>query len=206
MGILEALLERHRTGRGRHIPVSLFECVADWMSVPLLFQEYTGRVAERTGLNHASVAPYGPYATGDGKTLMIAVQNDGEWVRFCTTVLQSPEIARHPLLSTNTDRVRHRDVLDEFIHKALAPINQQEFIARLQMAHVAFGLIRSLEEVLRHPALSMTEVDTPTGPVRLPRRAIPRTSLNERKAAPALGANTEAIRREFLAGSDPKIL
>ena len=206
MGILEALLERQRTGRGRHISVSLFECVADWMSVPLLFQEYTGRVAERTGLNHASVAPYGPYATGDGQTLMISVQNDGEWVRFCTMVLQSPEIARHPMLSTNSDRVRHRDVLDEFIRKALAPLNQQEFIARLRKAQVAFGLIRTLEEVLHHPALSMTEVDTPTGPVRLPRRAIPRTSLNERKAAPALGANTEAIRREFLAGSEPKIL
>jgi crotonobetainyl-CoA:carnitine CoA-transferase CaiB-like acyl-CoA transferase len=201
MGILEALLERHRTGRGRHIPVSLFECVADWMSVPILFQEYTGRVAERTGLNHASVAPYGPYTTGDGQTLMISVQNDGEWVRFCTTVLQSPEIARHPLLSTNSDRVRHRDVLDEFIRKALAPIDQQEFIARLRKAQVAFGLIRSVEEVLQHPALSMTEVDTPTGPVRLPRRAIPRTSLSERKSAPALGAHTEAIRREFMAGS-----
>ncbi len=206
MGILEALLERHRTGRGRHISVSLFECVADWMSVPILFQEYTGRVAERTGLKHASVAPYGPYTTGDGQTLMISVQNDGEWVRFCTTVLQSSEIARHPLLSTNSDRVRHRDVLDEFIRKALAPLNQQEFIARLRTAQVAFGLIRTLEEVLHHPALSMTEVDTPTGPVRLPRRAISRTSLNERKAAPALGANTEAIRREFLAGSEPKIL
>ena len=206
MGILEALLERQRTGRGRHISVSLFECVADWMSVPLLFQEYTGRVAERTGLNHASVAPYGPYATGDGQTLMISVQNDGEWVRFCTMVLQTPEIARHPMLSTNSDRVRHRDVLDEFIRKALAPLNQQEFIARLRKAQVAFGLIRTLEEVLHHPALSMTEIDTPTGPVRLPRRAIPRTSLNERKAAPALGANTEAIRREFLAGSEPKIL
>ena len=201
MGILEALLERHRTGRGRHISVSLFECVADWMSVPILFQEYTGRVAERTGLNHASIAPYGAYAAGDGQALMISVQNDDEWVRFCTTVLQSPEIARHPLLSNNTDRVRHRDVLNEFIRKALAPVNQQEFIARLRKAQVAYGLIRTVEEVLHHPALSMAEVDTPTGPVRLPRRAIPRTSLTERKAAPALGAHTEALRREFMAGS-----
>ena len=198
MGILEALLERNRTGRGRHISVSLFECVADWMSVPILFQEYTGRIAERTGLNHASIAPYGAYAAGDARALMISVQNDDEWVRFCATVLQMPEIARHPLLSTNSDRVRHRDVLDELIRKALAPIDQAEFIARLRKAQVAFGLIRSMEEVLRHPALSLTEVDTPTGPVRLPRRAIPRTSLTTRKAAPALGAHTEAIRREFM--------
>jgi crotonobetainyl-CoA:carnitine CoA-transferase CaiB-like acyl-CoA transferase len=201
MGILEALLERYRTGRGRHISVSLFECVADWMSVPILFQQYAGRVAERTGLNHASIAPYGAYAAGDHQALMISVQNEDEWVRFCTTVLQMPEVARHPLLSTNPDRVRHRDILDELIRKALAPIHQQEFIDRLRKAQVAFGRIRSMDEVLNHPALSMAEVDTPTGPVRLPRRALPRTSLTERKAAPALGAHTEAIRREFIAGT-----
>jgi crotonobetainyl-CoA:carnitine CoA-transferase CaiB-like acyl-CoA transferase len=197
MGILEALLERHRTGRGRHISVSLFESVADWMSVPILFQQYTGQVAERTGLSHASIAPYGAYTAGDGQPVMISVQNDDEWVRFCTTVLQSPEIARHPKFSTNTDRVRHREALDEFIGKALASINKEEFIARLRRAQVAFGLIRSVEEVLHHPALSMSEVDTPTGPVQLPRRAIPRTSLRERKVVPALGAHTDAIRREF---------
>ena len=209
MGILEALLERHRTSRGRHISVSLFESVADWMSVPILFQQYTGRVAERTGLSHASIAPYGAYAAGDGKLVMISVQNDDEWVRFCTTVLQSAEIARDPKFSTNTDRVSHREALDEFIRKALAPINKEEFIARLRQAQVAFGLIRSVEEVLLHPALSMSEVDTPTGPVRLPRRAIPRTSLTERKTVPALGAHTKAIRREFGSGTpildDPRV-
>jgi crotonobetainyl-CoA:carnitine CoA-transferase CaiB-like acyl-CoA transferase len=128
---------------------------------------------------------------------MISVQNDDEWVRFCATVLQSPEIARHPLFSTNPNRVRNREALDEFIRKALAPVNKETFIARLRQAQVAYGLIRSVEEVLHHPALSMAEVDTPTGPVQLPRRAIPRTSLAERKAVPALGAHTEAIRREF---------
>jgi len=128
---------------------------------------------------------------------MISVQNDDEWVRFCTTVLQSPEIILHPKFSTNTDRVRHRKALDEFIRIALARIDKEEFIARLRQGQVAFGLIRTVEEVLNHPALSMSEVDTQTGPVQLPRRAIPRTSLTERKTVPALGADTEAIRREF---------
>src|SRR5258708_13548996 len=109
MGILEALLERHRTGRGRHVSISLFESFADWMSVPMLFQQYTGKVPERTGLNHGSIAPYGPYAAGDGRPIMISVQNDDEWVRFCTTVLQMQETTRHPHLSTNPDRVRHLD-------------------------------------------------------------------------------------------------
>ena len=201
MGILEALLERHRTGRGRHVSVSLFESVADWMTVPILFQRYTGQVAQRTGLHHASIAPYGAYAAGDGQPVMISVQNDDEWARFCATVLQSPEIIRHPQFSTNSDRVRHREALDEFIRQALALIDKDEFIARLRRAQVAFGLIRSVEEVLRHPALSMSEVDTPTGPVQLPRRAVPRTSLTERKTVPALGAHTESIRREFAPGA-----
>src|SRR6202022_4913076 len=105
------------------------------------------------------------------------------------------EIARHPLFSTNPDRVRHREALNEFIRKALAPINKEEFIARLRQAQVAFGLIRSVEEVLHHPALSMTEVATPTGHVQLPRRAVPRTSMTGRKTIPALGAHPEQICR-----------
>jgi crotonobetainyl-CoA:carnitine CoA-transferase CaiB-like acyl-CoA transferase len=200
LGILEALLERHRTGRGRHVPVSLFESVADWMSVPILFQEYAGQVAQRTGLDHASIAPYGAYAAGDGQPVMISIQNDGEWMRFCTDVLKSPESVRNPLFVTNTDRVRNRPALNDVIRKALAPINKDEFIARLRGAKIAYGLIRSVEELLRHPALSVSEVDTPTGPVRLPRRAIPRTSLTGRKTVPALGSHTEAIRREFAPG------
>jgi crotonobetainyl-CoA:carnitine CoA-transferase CaiB-like acyl-CoA transferase len=200
LGILEALLERHRTGRGRHISISLFESVADWMSVPLLFQQYSGQVAQHTGLHHASIAPYGPYSAGDGRLVMISIQNDAEWMRFCSSVLHSPEILRHPLFSTNPDRVRNREALDEVIRRTLAPLHREEFIRRLRDAQIAFGLIRSVEELSAHPALTMTEIDTPTGPVRLPQRALPRTSLTQRKSVPAFGAHTEAIRKEFAAG------
>jgi crotonobetainyl-CoA:carnitine CoA-transferase CaiB-like acyl-CoA transferase len=203
LGILEALLERQRTGRGRHISISLFESVADWMSVPLLFQQYTGQVAQQTGLHHASIAPYGPYSAGDGRPVMISIQNDAEWTRFCSSVLHSPEIIRHPLFSTNPERVRNREALDEVIRKTLAPLHRAEFIRRMRDAHIAFGLIRSVEELSAHPALTMTEIDTPTGPVRLPQRALPRTSLTHRKSVPAFGSHTEAIRKEFAAGVSP---
>jgi itaconate CoA-transferase len=200
LGILEALLERQRTGRGRHVSISLFESVADWMSVPLLFQQYSGQVAQQTGLHHASIAPYGPYSAGDGRLVMISIQNDAEWMRFCTSVLESPQIIRHPLFSTNPDRVRNREALDELIRRTLAPLHREEFIRRLRDAQIAFGLIRSVEELSAHPSLTMTEIDTPTGPVRLPQRALPRTSLMHRKSIPAIGAHTEAIRKEFAAG------
>jgi crotonobetainyl-CoA:carnitine CoA-transferase CaiB-like acyl-CoA transferase len=167
------------------------------MSVPLLFQQYTGQVAEQTGLHHASIAPYGPYSAGDGRLVMISIQNDAEWMRFCSSVLHSPEIIRHPLFSTNPDRVRNREALDEVIRKTLAPLHREQFIRRLRDAQIAFGLIRSVEELSAHPALVMTEIDTPTGPVRLPQRALPRTSLTHRKSVPAFGFHTEAIRKEF---------
>jgi crotonobetainyl-CoA:carnitine CoA-transferase CaiB-like acyl-CoA transferase len=201
LGILEALFERQRTGRGRHISVSLFESVADWMSVPLLFHQYTGQVAQQTGLHHASIAPYGPYSAGDGRPVMISIQNDAEWIRFCSSVLHSPEIIRHPLFSTNPDRVHNREVLDKIIRKTLAPIHREDFIRRLRDAHIAFGLIRSVEELSAHPALTRIEIDTPTGPVRLPQRALPRTSLTHRKSVPAFGYHTDAIRKEFAAGA-----
>lgn len=199
MAILEALLERQRTQRGRHISVSLFESVADWMSVPILFQEYSGQVAERTGLDHASIAPYGSYAAGDGKPVMISIQNDAEWVRFCTSVLQSPETIRHRLFSTNPDRVQNRQALNVVIREALGSMDRNQFIERLRQAKIAFGLIRNVEELLQHPALSLSEIETPTGAARLPLRAAPRTSLTQRKAVPALGEHTESIRREFAA-------
>jgi crotonobetainyl-CoA:carnitine CoA-transferase CaiB-like acyl-CoA transferase len=199
LGILEALLERQRTGRGRHISISLFESVADWMSVPLLFQQYTGQVTQQTGLHHASIAPYGPYTAGDGRPVMISIQNDAEWMRFCSSVLHSPEIIHNPLFSTNPNRVHNREALDELIRRALAPIHRGEFIGRLRDAQIAFGLMRTVQEVSVHPALTKTEIDTPTGPVRLPQRALPRTSLTHRKSVPAFGSHTEAIRKEFAA-------
>jgi crotonobetainyl-CoA:carnitine CoA-transferase CaiB-like acyl-CoA transferase len=118
-------------------------------------------------------------------------------------VLQSPENTRHPLFSNIEDRVRNRGALDEVIRKALEPLNREQFIQRLRDAKIAFGLIRSMEELLDHPALTMTEVDTPTGPVRLPQRALPRTSSVERKSVPAYGANTAAIRKEFASDNVP---
>jgi crotonobetainyl-CoA:carnitine CoA-transferase CaiB-like acyl-CoA transferase len=197
LGILEALFERQQTGRGRHVSVSLFESVADWMTVHFLFQRYAAKSAGHTGLNHASIAPYGPYAAGDGNPVMLAVQNDGEWIRLCNQVLERPDIARNPLFRNNPERVANRAALDEVIRAAIAPLTQSELISRLQSAQIAFGLIRTVEEFTHHPALQTEEAATPSGPVTLPRRVLPRTSLRHTNPVPALGQHTDAIRKEF---------
>ena len=128
---------------------------------------------------------------------MLSIQNDAEWIRFCAEVIGRPDMVRHPLYASNPDRVRNRAELNRIIREALATLTRAEFIARLRKADIAHGIIRSLEEFTRHPALITAEVDTPTGPVVLPRRSSPRTSLFGRKSVPAFGQHSEVIRREF---------
>lgn len=197
LGILEALLERQRTGRGRHVAVSLFESVADWMTVPYLFQRYAPGSLRRSGLHHASIAPYGAYAGSDGAPVMLCVQNDAEWLRFCSAVLRRPELARDPRFAANPDRVRNRGELDGEIGRALASLNRADLTERLRAADIPHARIRDLEDFARHPALATSEVDLPVGTVTMPRRAAPRISLQATRKVPALGEHSEAIHREF---------
>ncbi len=104
-GILEALLERQQTGLGKGLSVSLFDALADWMTVPLLYQEYTGKAPARVGLRHPSIAPYGAYACGDGEEVVIAIQNEREWTNFCELVLQHPDLLADSRYATNVRAV-----------------------------------------------------------------------------------------------------
>src|SRR6202041_3530633 len=99
--VLEALLEREKTGHGKGVTVSLFGGLADWMTVPLLHQEYSGEPPPRMGINHATIAPYGAYTTGDGNELIISVQNEREWRSFCNLVLQRVTLAEDPRFQSN---------------------------------------------------------------------------------------------------------
>ncbi len=119
--ILRALYRRERTGRGAVLKTSLFDTLADWMSVPLLHQVYGGKAPPRVGIRHPSIAPYGAYALGDGSQIVISIQNEREWVRFCAAILDEPALATNPRFATMTARVakprgarrpRRRDVRD----------------------------------------------------------------------------------------------
>jgi itaconate CoA-transferase len=91
-GILEALIARGSTGQGSGLKVSLFDGMADWMNVPLLFYEGTGRAPERLGLAHPSICPYGAFATADGALVLISIQNEREWADFCARFLAEPDL------------------------------------------------------------------------------------------------------------------
>lgn len=198
MAILEALVARGRSGEGRAIRTSLFEGMADWMTVPLLLYDYGGRAPERTGLSHPMIQPYGAYETRGGPQVLISIQNEREFVRFCDQVLKQPELKTDPRFSSNPARVENVDALKEIIDAAFTRLDRDVLISRLHESQIAFGEVNDVAALSKHPALRRVEVDSPTGPVRM---VAPPARVDGAAPAlrpvPALGAHSGKIREEF---------
>ena len=198
-GILEALLRRERSGAGSGVKVSLFDCVADWMAVPYLHEVFGGRAPQRGGLHHPSIAPYGAYSAGGRQAVNIAIQNEREWERFCTDVLQQPNLVQAERFKTNSERVRNRRELDAVIGAVFERLSLSELERRLEAADIAFGRLNSVAQFAAHPQLRTVEAETPAGSIRLP--ADPLRWADEAgeqvRRVPALGEHTVAVRAEF---------
>lgn len=199
--ILEALLRRKRTGDGSAIAVSLFDVAAEWMTVPLIHEEYGTGAPTRVGLQHPSMAPYGAFRTGDDALTLISVQNDREWARFCTDVLADSDLADDPRFATNNARVAHRDELDGAINAVTGALTKDEFTARLATANIAFGAVNSVAELGAHPALRRRPIGTDTGATisvpAAPVRWLDHPGSDAIPTAPAIGADTDHVREEF---------
>lgn len=196
--VLEALIARGRTGKGRHVSVSLFHSLTDWMNVPYLQFVYGGKVLERNGLAHPTIAPYGAYAGSDGRQVLFSVQNEREWAQFCAAVLGRPEVAADPRFDGNTKRVANRAVLDAIIHAVFETLTRDEIVRRLEAARVAYGRVSTMEDLASHPQNRYVEVATPSGPVRmLAPGALADGAVGTPGPVPALGQHTQAILAEF---------
>jgi itaconate CoA-transferase len=200
--ILAALIERGRTGRGSRIDVSLLECMGEWMSYALLYAFEGAPPPPRTGAAHATIAPYGPFRAGDGATVMLGLQNEREWKVFCDRVLEKPELAEAPRLSSNSRRSLARDELVAVVEEVFSRFTGPQVVARLDAAQIANARVNEIEEVQSHPQLAArkrwVEVATPGGkiPVLLPPGAEP--GDNPRiDPVPSLGEHTDAILREL---------
>lgn len=199
IGILEALYERTRTGQGKGVKVSLFDGMADWMSVPLLQQEYTGHPPPRVGLAHPSIAPYGVFSASDGAQILLSIQNEREWQNLCEQVLARPEWFAHPHYATNEQRVLHRDTLDADIQTVFLQFTRIELAARLQAASIAFGELNTVADLSTHPHLRRVPVQTPQGEVVLVASPIRfQNNVGEYEeeivgAVPAIGEHTGRI-------------
>lgn len=193
--VLEALIARERTGRGRAIEVAMFDSMADWMSVPLLHLEHTGRTTGRHGLAHAAICPYRPYPCADGE-VVIAIQNPAEWRRFCEGFLQRPDLVDDPRFAGNADRVANRTALDQEIAPIFARSSRGDAIAGLERHQIAWGRVSSVAEFAHHPALRRITATLPNGEAfEVPRPAGRPGFVGGR--VPENGAHTDAIRHEF---------
>lgn len=196
--ILEALIERGRSGRGKTISISLFAAMADWMTVPFLQTKYGGRAPKRVGLAHPSIAPYGAFASKEGKLVVISIQNEREWARLCRDVLGRPELLEDPDFSSNSKRVANRARLDALVADCFSERSLEDLAAALEAAQVAFGRVSEVEDLIRHPALSEVTVETPAGAVEMP--APPARfagSVRRPGRVPALDEQGASLRREF---------
>lgn len=168
-GILMGLFRRERTGQGMAFEVSLFDAITEWMSYPAYFRAGAGRSLQRTGLRHASIAPYGPFRVGDGGTIFFGIQSDREWQAFCHKVLARPDLASDPRFATNPQRFAHFEDLLPLIEGVFATRTTPDVGAQLEAAGIANARLNSVEDFLNHPQLHdrgrVTQVGSPFGPV-----------------------------------------
>lgn len=201
-GILTALLARKDSGEGTVLEVSLFEALSEWMGYPAYYTGYGGSAPRREGARHASIAPYGPFAGGDGKVVYLGIQNEREWRSFCAGVLQQSELSSDPRFDSNSRRVQNRAELEELIGAVFQGMSSKAICKRLDEARIAYARLNSVEEFLQHPQLAARgrwqEIDSPVGRLRA---LIPPVTMEDVEpmmgAVPALGQHTDAILKEL---------
>jgi itaconate CoA-transferase len=200
--ILAALYERERTGRGAEIQISMLEALVEWVMPAAYVAAYAGRSPARAGARHNFIVPYGGYGVGDGSSVNLAVQNDGQWRRLCEIVLRRPELVADSRFATNELRLKNREELEALIEAALAGDTRESAEARLVEADVPFGTINDLQDVLRHPQLAARQrwftVDSPVGELRALHHPFNITGLDRPASrVPALGEHTAEVLAEL---------
>jgi itaconate CoA-transferase len=201
-GVLTALLARQTTGAGSLVEVSLFDALSEWMSFPAYHTAYSGSSLPRSGPNHSSIAPYGPFRTASGQHVFLAVQNAREWTRFCGQVLARPQLADDPSFRTNELRMKNRDALHAAIDGVFTTLTADEVIDRLDGAEIANSRMNSVAEFLSHPQLTTRdrwqEVGSEAGPLRTLKPAVIMEGVEPvMGAVPALGEHTQSILTEL---------
>jgi itaconate CoA-transferase len=201
-GILAALLARERSGRGGRVEVTMLESLAEWMGFPLYYTHFGGQAPARTGPDHATIVPYGRYRAGDGRDVMLGLQNEREWAVFCARVLGRPELASDPRYDSNSKRNARRAEIARLIEHAFSRLSAEQVVALLDAAGIANARVNTPEEVWAHPQLEARgrwrEMGSPVGP--LPALLPPATHDGFEArigAVPAVGEHTDRVLAEL---------
>jgi len=203
--ILAALINRGRTGKGERIEISMLECLAEWMMAPIYVWRGTGKSPQRAGARHNMIVPYGAYSCADG-IVYFSVQNDREWRRFCSVVMERPALAEDQRFVTNEQRLRNRVELETLIEERLGALSRSEVLRLLDQASIANSQMNDVAGVVNHPQLvarhRWVDVDSPVGviPALIPPHNLEH-SATRMGPVPALGEHTQEILAELGLGS-----
>src|SRR5437868_2487441 len=162
--ILEALIARGRSGDGADIRISMFDVMADWLTVPLLNAE-AGNPPQRMGLAHPSIAPYGVFYSKDGKGILISIQSEREWKKLCADVLGQPDLPDDPRFANMVERVKNRSLTDKTVGDSFGRLLRDELLTKLAEADIAFAEVNTMADLAKHPHLRRIEADTPNAKV-----------------------------------------
>lgn len=201
-GILTALLNREKTGKGTVIEVSMLEALGEWMGYPAYYAAYGGEEPKRTGASHSTIYPYGPFECGDGKTVFIGLQNEREWERFCASVLKDESLTNDPRFKTNSDRSDNRETLKTLIEASFEHLTSDQVIERLEEAKIANARLNTMKDFFHHPQLKerdrWTKVQTPNGEIAALKPPATMKGVEAvMNSIPALGEHTEEILEEI---------
>jgi len=201
-GILLALYQREKTGRGQVIDISMFESAVAWLGYFPHHYWHRGEEPERLGLRHQYITPYGPYVAGDGKYVSVACASEPDWVTFCRDVVQHPELLDDPRFKNTEARRKHRDALEDIIAALFKEHDSAIWLKRLEAARLPYGSVNSIAEVLAHPQLAargmIQEIDSPVGPIPVLATPLRLSDSPQRlDPVPELGGDNESILREF---------
>jgi len=198
--ILAALINRSKTGRGDHIEVSMLEAMAEWMGFPLNFAMDGAPAPGRNGAAHATIFPYGPYATADGN-IIFGIQNDRDWTAFAATVLRRPDLGDDPRFAGNQGRIDHREFLQPIIIDVISKMTTSDAISRLDDANLGSARVNDMAQLWDHPQLAArdrwAEYGSPAGPLRGLKPASGAAWGPRFDPVPALGEHTNSILAEF---------
>ncbi len=201
-GILAALFARTQSGQGATLDVSLFDALGEWMSAPAYYASYSGASLSRSGADHASIAPYGPFMSREGGAVSLGIQNAREWTKFCAEVLQRPQLADDERFRSNSLRVANRTALDDEINAVFLELTTSEIVQRLDAAGIANARMNSISDFVAHPQLSARDlwrdVDSPAGRLRALLPPVHIEGVEARMdAIPALGQHSDTILEEL---------
>lgn len=197
-GILTALFQREKTGQGTRVEVTMFEALTEWMTHPLYYTHFSGRPPRRSGPDHATIVPYGRFRCGDGGFVMLGIQNEREWAKFCAGVLGQPGLAKDPRYDNNTKRTAARAELVALIEQSFSAMTAHGLVAKLDAAGIANARINAPDEVWDHPQLKARDrwrqVQTPAGTIPALLPPVTLSGVEPRfDAVPAVGEHTDRV-------------